>query len=54
MGVGFEVGIDQVGQFAGAAVDLDVGAFDFALVGAGATFVDPRSDSKSHYFRKLD
>jgi hypothetical protein len=38
--VGDEVGIDEVGDLAGLAVELDqVGAFDLAQVGAGAALV---------------
>jgi hypothetical protein len=42
VGIGLEVGIDQVCDRAGVAMELDqVGAVDLAQVGAGAALIDP-------------
>ncbi len=41
VGVGFKIGIRQVGNLAAGAVELDqVGVFDFSQIGFGAPFVD--------------
>ncbi len=47
MRVGVEIGIDQVGELAGAAMDLDhVGAFDLAEVGPAAALVDAQQGAE--------
>ena len=41
MGVGFEVGVGEVGDFSGVAVELDqIGAVDFAEVGPAQRSID--------------
>jgi hypothetical protein len=55
MRIRVEIGIDQVGELAGAAVDLDdVGAFDFAEVGAAAAFVDAQERFTTPLFPQAD